>query len=369
MVKNILFKFTLNGEGIVNYDNSDQSFIHNSLKTDFKGNRNNNINYSKKNFYRNSNGDVSWKIKISSNCLRHAIFIKDAYSQSPSILKADYLSYNYIASPANILRGYVFAIKGANIKRKSPINIVDAEQSNNSISIIEQFTKSGNKESGKKDASGDNISSDTMFMKETTGHMEYKSYGNIDLMQLQFVSCSQEFDRYAFNPDNIDLYRSVLNGYLEQNNIKDDLKIDNYIIKNSSVKLSEEGILFSNDTVNFFVKEFFKRMLLLEIRRSGSYAKLSSLEYKFVIDPIEDTYESEDGWISILNEKDVNSINFDMENFYEVANEEIIQQTNKAIDSFNKNDFEIRKGIKQKKEEDKISKRKSSIVLPTENKD
>lgn len=343
MVKNILFRFKLKGKGIVNYDNSDQSYTHEAYKTVFKGNRNSNVNYSKKHFYKDEEGKVLWKIIVSSNCLRHNIFIKDAFSQSPAILKDDIILYNYLSSPANIMRGYVFVnVRGSTVKRKSAIMISDAEQICNSISTIEQFAKTGIKGSGKIDSGGDKIKSDTFYSKETIGDIEYCGNGIIDLMQLQFTSCSQDFDRFEFNPDNIELYRTILNTYLQKAGIEDALEIKNYLIANSTVLLSEEGILFSNDIVNYFVREFFERMLKLNIRKNNAYAILSELEYKLVEDVIVDTFNSDDNWVSLNNMGDIKNISFEMEKFYIESSDEDVIRTKEAIDKFTMDDTQAR---------------------------
>lgn len=349
-VKNILFRFKLKGQGIVNFDNQEQSYLHNKYGTRFKGNSNSNINYAKKHFFKNENNEIDWKIFISSNCIRHNIFAKDAYSQNPSIMKTDYLLYNYIASPANILRGYLFAGKDVTYKRKSPITITDAVQTSNSISFIETLSKSGDKDSGKIDSDGVKVASDTFFSKESIGDTVYEGIGSIDLMQLQFVSCSSQFDRFGFNPDLFEIYKQCLNSSLNSLNINFDSNIKDYEIKNSTVKLSEKGIMFSNEIVNILVKEFFYRFIEFYINKSGSYAKLGSLEYKLVFDAVEDTMENEDNWISLKNKEDIENISFNMEEFYIESDKEIVEKTILEIEKFNIEDTKNRatKGKKSK---------------------
>lgn len=341
MTKSILFRYKLKGKGIVNYDSSEQKFIHNKYKTDLRYS-NNNVSYAKKHFYKNEDNELDWDIIISSNCLRHNIFIKDAYSQSQTLQKSDELLYHNISSISSLLRGYTHVNSNSGIKRKSPITITDAVQTNNSKSTLETMSKSGNKDSGKVGTDGNMIASDTFFSKETIGDIEYTGEGQIDLMQLCFLPCSQEFDRYGFNPDLINLYKKYFNFWTNAIGIKDDIEIKDYTIKNSHVRISEKGILFSNETINILVKEFFIRMLEFNIKKAGAFANLSELEYKIVNDPLRDTFYSDDNWIKITNKSDIDNISFNVHEFYEVASEELIALTNEAIELFNKKDLQTR---------------------------
>ena len=54
------------------------------------------------------------------------------------------------------------------------------------------------------------------------------------------------------------------------------------------------------------MKEFFKRLLSLNITRSASgYASLSGLQIKFVHDPITDKMDDEAGWVAIKKMDDI----------------------------------------------------------------
>ena len=364
MVKSILFRYGIKGKGIVNYDSSEQKNIHNKYDSRFGREKNNNTNYGKKDFFEDKDGKLYWKIKISSNCLRQNIFQRDAYSQSPSILKDDNILYSFISSPASLLRGYTFVNASTNLglKRKSAIEISSATQTNNSISYIETHCKTGNKDNGM-----DDVASDTLFYKETIGDIEYGGEGHIDLMQLCFISCSQEFDRYSFNPDHFNLYSKYLKFYLSACGVEVDLKIGNYMIKNSTIKLSEEGILLPNKVVNVLVREFFDRLIKLNIRRAGAHAVLSSLEYKLVEDPLEDTISSEKGWVSIKNKHDIQNINFDMDEFYIESSDEDVENTKLKVEEFNERDKKIRSDKKDQKKKKSSEKSKENNKTEKEN--
>ena len=180
MIKNILLKLELEGQGIVNYDSNDQKYILNDthLKNVIKSD---NVSYAKKTFYQNDDGKLSFKIKISNDSLKHSMFGQDMISQNPNIVHHDYLLYNYIASPTGFLRGYLFPKKiGDTQKKSSPISLCDAEQTCNAKSAIEVFSRSGEKISN--DGTSDKGDT-TFYFKETIGKIKYESIGAIDLMK------------------------------------------------------------------------------------------------------------------------------------------------------------------------------------------
>lgn len=306
-VKNVIFRTKLIGSGIVNFDSSEQRFMYNGTKLNHMKTMHENTSYAKKNFYENGE-DLSYKITISSDCLRHDIFKEDMPIQSPNILNHEHVLYSFIASPASIIRGYLFASKTETLKRKGALTITDAEQTCNAVSHIETFSRSGLKNDDK------DKTDNSFYKKEVIGNIKYAAVGNIDLMGLQFISCDKVFDRFSFNPDMIGIYK----GFLKTKMPSFDGDLGYYQIKGSSIEIPELGLLLSNDNVIILVKELFKRVLALNIQRKGSFAKVNQLEYKLVYDVIEDTFESEDGWVTLSSLNDIEDINFDVEEFYVV---------------------------------------------------
>lgn len=313
-VKNILFKIELEGNGIVNYDSGEQGFT--VSKTDLGGNtRHNNVSYAKKNFYESEeDGKLNYKIKIASDCLRKEIFARDMVAQTPNISHSESIILSYIASPVSLLRGYLFPSEKT-IKRKGAISMTDAEQTSNGKSFLEFFSKSGEKvsesDSGKSDTS--------IFKKETIGNITYSSVGNIDLSELQFVSADPMFDRYSFNPDLFPMYKTLLNAKI--GNFNSEL---GYFKMGSSVnEVPEYGFKLSNENLVTLTKEFFHRLLSTNIRRNKSYASVTKVEYKLVIDPIVDTLKNGEGWITLTSNEDLEKLNFStVDNYVEVDLEE-----------------------------------------------
>jgi hypothetical protein len=136
-IVNIIFEADLEGQGIVNYDSVEQKQIHIDQKTSLKPENfsNNNLNYAKKNFYIDENGKFSWKIKISSDCLKHAMFRNDIIAQSPKTMINDYVAYSYYFSIPSLLRGYLNLDKTEPLKKSSALTICDAEQINKELII------------------------------------------------------------------------------------------------------------------------------------------------------------------------------------------------------------------------------------------
>ena len=316
-VKNVLFKLDLNGKGIVNFDSNEQKFIFSKSKLHNMKTRYDNVNYAKKNFYRDIDGELIYKIKISSNKLRKEIFDKDVSAHSSNITHHPYLLNSYIASPALILRGYLEHVKGKySIKRKSPITISDAEQTNDSVSYLELHTKSGEKNTNPDET--DN----TLFKKESIGDITYSSIGNIDLMKLQFISCDQVFDRFAFNPDDFEIYKNFLKLSLPSF----DSELGYYQISSSVIELSEYGVKLNNLSVVELVKGALQRMLEINIKKANAFAQTSNLQYKLVYDVIEDNFDNDDGWVTVKSLDDINNLTFEVEDFY------VQEDTQKAIE-------------------------------------
>ena len=98
-VKNILLRIKLAGYGIVNYDGGDQKWVFNGTELNHMRTRHDNVTYAKKNFYKNSEGETEYKLKISSDCLKHSIFEREIPFQSPNISHEEAGLYSFIGSP------------------------------------------------------------------------------------------------------------------------------------------------------------------------------------------------------------------------------------------------------------------------------
>lgn len=307
-VKNILFRMNVAGQGIVNNDSNDQKWTLFQMKgMDNLKERYGNVMFAKKNFYKDAEGNISYRLKISSDCLKHEIFRGDMFAQSPNICHDPNLLCSFIASPAGLVRGYMFTEGKESLKRKSALSITDAEQTNDALSYVETCSRSGEK------TSDDTVGDTTFFKKETVGQTTYFSQGSIDLKQLQFVSADSLFDRYALNPDDFKTYKDFLRLRMPSF----DGQLGYYMMAGTSVKLAEYGVKLSNEDVVFLVNDILRRLKTLNIQKSGAFARASKVEFKLVYDPLVDTFENEDGWTEVSSKP----ISFEVEEFYLLQDE------------------------------------------------
>lgn len=351
-VKSILFKLELKGKGVVNFDGKDHKLMWNLNKLGTYVNYDN-VTFAKKHLYEDENGNKSYKLSISSNCLRNQIF---ECIQSPNVCHSENLLMAFIASPTGLLRGYLYPDFG--IKRTSAFQIADAEQVNNSKSFIEFHSRSGEKL--KKDVITDanNVENEekdsdvTLFSKESIGDVVYETKGYINLSELQFISASDCYDRKAFNSDLFEKYGKVLKLSIPTFNSE----LNYYTYKPSDIKLPEYGLLLSNEDVNQLVKILLRKILGMSIKRSKAYAEVTSVKIKLVKNVLTDKFDSEDNWLELTPET-IDSLKFDSEVFYELFdyNEAKAQdeEIKKSLDELSKAKGDKKKAKNEAKKEAK----------------
>jgi hypothetical protein len=132
-----------------------------------------------------------------------------------------------------------------------------------------------------------------------------------------------------------------------------DAELGYYQMSGSIVEIPEYGFKLSNVDMNNLVRSLFERMVNMSIRRKDAYAQTSELQYKLVYDVIEDTMDSEDGWMSIDSESDIATIKLDVEDFYVPADAEKAIQQREAL----ANEYER---LKEKAREEKKAKKDKS---------
>lgn len=328
--KSVLVKLQLQGKGIVNMDTNEQKWMFSKNNNNGVAHRlfsgHNNVNYAKKNFYRDPEGNLTYKIKMSSECIKKAMFESEYVAQTNNITHNDVILNSFIASPMSHIRGYMFPDKVAT-KRKGALTLSDAEQTNNAVSYLEVSSKSG----GKTDESkSDDTSEANFYYHENVGDISYEATGSISLPALQFVSCDQIYDRYCFNPDHYPLYRK----FMEQNFEGFDSDLGYFQMKGSSIDIPEYGYKMKDEHVVGLVKETLKKLLTTEVKRKNAFSSTSGLYIKLVNDPITDTMESETGWIRIETLSDIENLTFEVEEFYVETNlEESIRLRDEIVDA------------------------------------
>lgn len=314
-IKNVLFTLDLEGRGVVNMDSNDQKWM---LKKTHLSNFKDNSSFAKKSFKEKqpideNDASVSFKLKISHDCMGKSMYGEDIIAQNPNIVHSPALLYSFLSTPAAILRGYLLPRNEETLKMSGAVLLTDAIQTCDAKSSLEFFSRSGEK--SRNDGTTD-IKDTTIFTRESVGDIKYSAKGNIDLMKLQFMPCDSMFDRYAFNPDYFEIFKEFLQKRVPNFNSE----LGYYQLTNSGIQIPEYGFLFSNENIVFLVKEALKRLVNINIKRNKSYAKVETLKIKLVSDPIVDTYNNPNNWITIGSYADIDALNFDAQFYYDLVN-------------------------------------------------
>lgn len=356
MIKSILFRGKIRGNGIVNFDSTDQRWI---LKERFPNERSalshDNVKIAKHTFYKTGqteDGKPIWqrRLCISSDCLRNAIFSGDFPFQNTTILHHPDLLIKVLGSVASLLRGYMYAAEGKPaLKRKSPMMVTAAEQTSDGMSYFEVGTMSGAKKTkDDEDEAGDT----SLHYEEKISSVEYEFEGAIDLGELQFISFSQAYDRLAVLPDYEDEYREALSGALGSKVGE----VGFYLRKGALIRTPEEGILLTQEQVAALVSEFFQRLMALHIRRAKGYAALAELEVKFVMNPVEDTFANAGGWKKLKSPDDAVPKAADIVVGYEAIPEEEARKIDETIKANASAHVAAKKSRKQEADKAKAAK-------------
>ena len=369
-MKHLLIKGRINGKGCVNFDDAKSQKFH--LKklgiTDFVGN--DNVKLTKKAFFlkRDGDGDVvydeegnpiyDFNVKISSGCLRNAIFRNDVECVNPMVKGSDMLASNYMLSPVGITRGYMFADNdkegNGTLKRKSPLTVSDAIQTNDAKAVLEIGTTSGDR------------NPTSMFYVESVGDIEYEFTAMIDMAQLMFIVADPLFDRLAIKADWVDTGLAEKMLAMHFPNISK--PIIGHFTKSAKCltqDISEYGIILNKEIVDYLVKYLLKRILGASIKRNTGYANVTSISIKEVNDIINDKFESEDGWKTITTSEDIDNLSFNIECPYTISSAEELERIKpirEAYEQYVKDLTSKRKAEKEKKKAENAAKKKNKEV-------
>lgn len=345
-IKNVKFEVELEGHGIVNYDSGDQKFLWNreskaGNKNKFTSADNNNM-YAKKHYFRGEDGSLDYKLKISSDCLRNAIFSGDAIVTNPKIMHHKVLLNSFIGSTLGLVRGYMFANKQETIKRKSPLTITSAIQTNNTESYMEFYSRSGEKVVGDDSGTGDT----TIFNKESIGDMSYSARGFFNIGDLEFISADTNHDRCSFNPDDY----SILKIFLSKSLPNFDAEPGYYQLTTATTEAGEYGIKLTNEQVVYLIKEALKRIYNINITRSGSYAKLNKMRIQLVSDTIN---LENNKWVEITSISDIENLIFETQEYYTKLEDSQVLKDREIIEENLKIEVQKKKDAKEKNEKAK----------------
>lgn len=327
MIKNILIKGEIAGRGVVNFDSTEQRFILGKHGI-FTG-LNDNVKLGKKVFTKTGKTKedgteiYDYKLKISGDCLRNAIFSKDVDVVNGVLIQNPFVLNTYMLSPVGLMRGYMFATKEKTIKRKSPLTITDAVQCNDVKSEMEIGSTTGER------------SDISMYFSEKVGDIKYSFSGQIDIKSLQFMSADPFFDRMSIDSDFIDSGESdIIIGAHYGKDAKADYGIFSATSKFTSKSYGEYGILFDRNICENVIKHTLKNMLAVNIVRNNAFASLSSLKIKLVDNIIGDGQKMSDdeNWIELKTDADVDKLDLsNMYQFFEKADEDAVNEREEMI--------------------------------------
>lgn len=352
-VRAIEFVAEFDGVGCVNFDSKSQNYFLNTSGLGCDATFNENVKLAKKlfkNVVTPEGKNVSlFKYKVSSECLRHAMYEDVMPFQNPGIAAMPHVFYNAIAMPCYLTRGYTFTQKDANtLQKTSAVSITDAFENgewHNKISF-DFHSRSGEKDTTKKE---DGEQKDTtIYNVENVGNNTYTSEGYIDLTELQFISADPLYSRMAIDADggvNEQIYLNALKNNFPSFNGG----FDYYYIKNtySNDEWAERGILLDKDSVNFLVKDILKRIMNVNIIRRNAYLKFKSLSISIIMD-------------GGMTEKKItitpdNIDDFTFEYFckYSIADENKIKANKEMVKKMKENSKELKKKENSAKKETK----------------
>lgn len=332
-IKSIGFKVVLKGKGVVNFDGSNQkNFLKKNYKDkyDFDSLKNDNAKFAKKNFYKGKDKDGNekdyFKLKISSDCVKRAIFSEDIDGVNSAIMHSPMLLNNFIATSHGILRGYMFASKSDTLKRKSVVTLTDAEECDNkTIPYLEFFSKG---DENKK------LSQTSLYVSETCGEIKYETNGFFSIKRLQFISSSPFFDRKGVKDD--ELNENGLYWLALKRNFGDivDGSKHGYFSVNKNIfteQVAETGLMLSQSLQKELFKDFFTRFLNMRIERKNAYCEVENIKLKLMFEPLEDDGYEE---IEIKNIKDLDEIinKYDFKQYYEEVDDKLAKELLSDLD-------------------------------------
>lgn len=369
-VTSVEFNVTFEGKGCVNFDTYEQGYSNKNLGL-YHGKIQENQKFSKK-IYKaiEKDGQVEnyFKHKVSSDCLRHFMFINEAEFNNSRLSYITPLLLRVIANPAMVLRGYMYATSTRTIRKKTVCSISDAVQTGpwlkevnmdiHSVSgskgdkfldIEEEINNSDDSEDIKKPKQT------SLFSVENVPEGDYVARGMIPLTELQFISNDITYDRDAVGTNNGELEKVYLNAL--RDTFGEGLYFGNYYIENSLAQdeWSERGLLFSRDNVDMLVKDAISRVMGIDIWRKDSYLKFKSITLT-IFTKDSDVPEK----IEIKSVKDLKDYYFSYAQKYFPADEAKIQKNKEIYENLKKAEIaaKIAKAKEEKKKRDTKKKKK-----------
>lgn len=270
--------------GCVNYDGPESRFALAALglykrSADSKdGDKNN--KFAKRHF--NPENPRQFKYAISGECQKRAIYYDTMALESPDRLKIPHMMPIVAAHPDMISRGYVVAGQRNNLHKSSALCLPDAEEVGEwRDTIVMDFHSRSGEKRAKEDKKTGEGNDTTIYKKENVGRAEYRTYGFINVENLQFISLDPLFDRMAVLIDEGEDKEIFLNE-LKKNMVEFEPEIKYWYRKNNYLgdKAAEYGVLLNDKSVDMLIKRILIKILTMKIERGYAWLKLKSLSIK-----------------------------------------------------------------------------------------
>lgn len=196
---------------------------------------------------------------------------------------------------------------------------------------------------------------------EIIGIKNYVATGRIDLHKLMFISSDVKCDRLAFNPDMV--ISGKLSGFFTQN-YGDVAKIKwgYFVPKVNRLHYAqpESGVLLNKELVDHLAKLMLHNIFNIRINRATATFGVETLRIKLVDDPYTQTEQSEEGWITINSDKDIDELPpIYPDEFYTEVTEKDIEDYKKAFADFMTELKDAKKKLKEAKKKADKSKKKN----------
>jgi len=348
-VQNILFRVKLKGNGIVNFDSDNQKWdlvkhgIKHLVPTDDNNQMVSNTKYAKKRFFKDADGNPSYKIAISSTCLGKAIYADHLEITTPMIGVNDILFMGCVASPASLLRGYV-QTRGKNsvsYNRKGTVTLSDAVQSNGAISSVETMTKAGSR------------SATSLYNQENVSDIEYEATGIMNLQEMQFYSVDTLHSRAMFSDDLFPMFSKLIKSRMPEF----DSEIGYYTLKTCEAKIPEKGFVINDECMLHLVKFYFSNLIRAKITRAHGHAAVHEVEYKLVTDTVYGGMNDTSDWIKIKSQSCIDSMSFGTKEWYQEYSDSESDSIRSLIDV-----VEVTTKENKKKKNEEASARKAAAA-------
>lgn len=250
------FKVVLTGNGVVNFDKSD------NIPKQFKS-KHENVKYAKVLVKNDKDGNkIREQLFISSGCIKNALF-KAISGESLNSMPENWRASQY-AKPVYLLKGWMRAAELDTYKRKSPLVVTSAVEVSGAVPTLSV---------GKTEGSQGKTS---FFDTETVGPTKYELEVFLDLASASFIALDPRLDRLSLPDD-------IVNGKQFRDSFKKHFgvelpAVDTYVRNSDQSETPEKGILLGNKEVLLMAKYLHANLKDLKILRASGYAAAADVK-------------------------------------------------------------------------------------------